>query len=672
MKNKLILFILNFLITILVKGQSISFLQSGELKLKDSSYFERRGLDILFYNNLYNGYFSDSKISGIEIIHHGVRTVTNGDVRLNSTPEQWDPVPQLLSRKVNSADNSIEAHLAYPEYHFDFTVRGEANDGGILLSVILEKPLPKELVGRAGFNLEFLPSAYFNKMYVMDGKSGLFPLYPSSSMTINKLGSIDPLPIVSGKTFVLAPEDPARRITIKAQNAELFLYDGRNKAQNGWYVVRTLIPADKSGKVVEWFLSANTLPNWIRKPVIAHSQLGYHPNQKKLAVIELDNNDTPLMTARLFKITEDGQLHEKYKDDAKVWGNYLRYRYLTFDFSSIKEEGLYILEYGEVRTKPFQISADIYGDAWHPTLDVYFPVAMDHMYVKEAYKVWHGASHLDDALQAPVNHDHFDLYAQGPLTDTPYKPGEHIPGLNVGGWYDAGDFDIRTQTIYATVLSMVQTWEAFGLKRDETAIDQKKRGVYIHKPDGKPDLLQQIEHGTLQLLAQHKSVGHAINGIIESHLTQYTHLGDASTKTDNLIYNPKLDSLQSDGFTSGSFDDRWAFTTKSTPLNYGSIAALAAASRALKSYNDTLSNECIRVAIKVWTEEHRHKPDIFYHGNTTGGQLDDEELKAAVELLISTKDPQYSKAIDGFLPEIEKQFGRFAGLALMALPYMNE
>src|SRR3990167_1143927 len=118
-------------------------------------------------------------------------------------------------------------------------------------------------------------------------------------------------------------------------------------------------------------------------------------------------------------------------------------------------------------------------------------------------------------------------------------------GLNVGGWFDAGDFDIRTQTHYSAVSNLVQVRENFGLERDETTINQKDRYVDIHHPDGKPDILQQIEHGTLQLLAQFKAVGHAINGIVEAHLSQYTHLGDASTKTDNLIYNPQLDSLES-------------------------------------------------------------------------------------------------------------------------------
>jgi len=657
------------------------------LTLNDSSYFETRGLNILVFSNYY-GLFNDEKLSGVEIIHHGVRTATNGDVRLNPTPEQWDSIPRFIERKVDRKKNTIEAFLQYPFYKFDYSIKAEAKENGMLLTVSLPKPLPKELEGRAGFNLEFLPAAYFEKTFLMDGKSGAFPLYPSGAplnppegrtfkapSLLEGVGDrLEPLPIASGKTLALAPEDAERRVVVTANSGELFLYDGRNKAQNGWFVVRTLIPSGKSGKVVEWFLTANTIPNWIRKPMIAYSQLGYHPNQKKVAVIEFDKNDSPKKTARLLKVNQDGNLEEKFKGELKSWGRYLRYNYSTFDFSPVKESGVYIIEYDNIRTKSFQIGKNIYENAWYPTLDVYFNVQMDHIFVNEAYRVWHGASHLDDALQAPPNHIHFDLYAQGPKTDSPYKPGEHVPGLNIGGWYDAGDFDIRTQTIYSVVSTLVQIWETFRLTRDETTINQQTRYVDMHHPDGKPDLLQQIEHGTLQLIAQHRAFGRAINGIVEAHLSQYHHLGDASTKTDNLIYNPKLDSLQSDGFTSGTFDDRWVFTNKSTPLNYGFIAALAAASRALKGFNDTLANECLATAKKVWDEEHSHAPDIFNWGNTTGGQLEGEELKAAVELLICTKEEKYAKRLNELAANISQGFGFAfnASYYVRAIPYMDE
>jgi hypothetical protein len=664
---------LSVVIIFVSPGCSRTHHTSDALKLNDLDYFQTRGLNVLVFSNWYDvNFFDDSKLSGIEIIHHEVRTATNGDVRLNPTPEQWDPIPELVRRKVNKEENSIEAFLIYPDYDFDYKIKAEAHNGGILLSVTLEKPLPPALVGRAGFNLEFLPAAYFEKTYLMDSVSGVFPLYPSGPMAVYKSGTTEPKPIATGKTLVLAPEDPARRVTIRAGDCNLLLFDGRNKAQNGWFVVRSLLPQGKSGKVIEWFLTANTIPRWTHPPVIAHSQVGYHPNQKKVAVIELDKNDSPLTSARLLKVTDEGKFIEKYKGRIKNWGKFLRYNYFTFDFTPVKEPGLYIIEYGDVCTKPFRIAPDIYENAWYPTLDVYLPVQMDHMFVNEAYRVWHGAAHLDDALQAPVNHKHFDLYAQGPTTDSLFEPGEHIPGLNIGGWFDAGDFDIRTPSHYQVVSNLVQTWETFRPERDETTIDQKTRFVDIHHPDGIPDLLQQIEHGTLALIAQHRAVGHAINGIIVPNLSQYTHLGDGVTMTDNLIYNPQLQPHESDGFTSGNFDDRWAFTSKSTPLNYGSIAALAAASRALRGYNDALADECLATAKKVWDEEHSHEPDLFSFGNTTGGQLEAEELAAAVELLICTKDDKYARRVNHLIPDIDERFDFHAPAAIRAIPYMDK
>lgn len=644
---------------------------NDRLSLNDNGYFESCGLNVLAFSNWYDGLFSDAKISGVELIHHDVRTATNGDVRLSPTPGQWDQTPTLVERRVDHEISTVETCLAYPDHGFTYTVRAATHGNGVLLSVDLDQPLPQELEGQAGFNLEFLPAAYFGKAYLIDGRSGMFPRYPTGPMAVSGAGTGEPQPFASGTTLVLAPEDRTLRVTIQARTGTLAIFDGRNTAQNGWYVVRSMLPSDTAGRVVEWLLTASTTQDWTRPPVIAHSQVGYHPEQQKVAVIEIDTHDRLHEHACLLKVMDDGNFVEQYRAETQAWGSYLRYHYATFDFSSVREPGLYVIEYGDVCTAVFQIAPHVYEHTWHPTLDVFFPVQMDHMFVREAYRVWHGASHLDDALQAPVNHEHFDLYAQGPTTDTPYQPGEHIPGLNVGGWFDAGDFDIRTQTQYATILDLVHTWETFRPERDQTTIDQNRRYVAIHEPDGVPDLLQQIEHGTLALIAQHRAVGHAIPGIVESNLVQYAHLGDASTKTDNRVYNPRLTEGETDGFHSGTFDDRWAFTSKSTPLNYGSIAALAASSRALRGYRDELADECLATAVRVWDEEHAHTPDLFTHGNTTGGTLESEELSAAVELLICTGNTKYAQQIVESWPAIEKDFHVHAAVAVRALPYMD-
>ena len=631
----------------------------------DREYLHTPGLDVLVFSNRYDGNFSDSKIAGVELIHHGVRTATNGDVRLSPTPEQWDPVPVVKSRTVQRASGAIDTVLAYDSPKFEYTIHAEPKNDGVVLRVVLNDVLPPELEGKAGFNLEFLPSAYFGKSYLMDEATGVLPLYPTGPTGRTPPGEIQRLPISTGHKLTLAPEDPERRVTIDAQGgAQLALLDGRNQAQNGWYVVRTLIPSNAKGTVVEWFLSAHVKPKWIRPAVIEYSQVGYHPTQKKVALIECDENAAAPGQARLLRVSANGTLKEVFAQNTKSSGAYLRYKYFNFDFTSIQEPGLYVIESAGQRSGAFRIAPDVFAHAWEPTLDVFFPVQMDHMFVQEAYRVWHGASHLDDARQAAPNREHFDLYAQGPTTDSPFKAGEHIPGLNIGGWFDAGDFDLRTQTHYAAVISLVHAWERFRPDRDETSIDQQRRRVDLHRPDGVPDFLQQIEHGTLMLIAQHRVFGHAIPGIVEPDLGQYTHLGDAVTKTDGRVDDPtKPDSAA---------DDRLAFTTATTALNYGSAAALAAASRALRGYRDALADECLTTAKKVWDFEKSRTPNLYRHGNTTGGDPQAEELRAAAELLLTTRDPRYAQRISELWPLIDSQFASQAIPALRVLPLMDK
>src|SRR5262249_19610275 len=161
--------------------------------------------------------------------------------------------------------------------------------------------------------------------------------------------------------------------------------------------------------------------------------------------------------------------------------------------------------------------------------------------------IWHGVSHMDDALQTAPNQKHFDGYSNGPSVDSPFAPSDHIPGLDRGDWYDAGDFDLRTQTEDRVVTNLVLAKEDFGVDWNETTVNEEARQVQVRKPDGIPDAVQQIEHGVLALLAQYKAFGHAIAKIISPTIQQYTHLGDDASETDERIYSPRLGRLENDG-----------------------------------------------------------------------------------------------------------------------------
>jgi endoglucanase len=659
-----------------------------KLQVSDSGYFEKQGVNVFVFSSQYNGMFFDEKTAGIEIIHHGVRTSTGGAVRLQNTPEQWDLIPVLSNRKIDKVNNTIEATLTYKEFDFSSRLVVASKGEGVEIRVYLDKPVPEKLQGNAGFNMEFLPSTYFEKSYLADGKPGYFPLHPSSNTKMEPISNkikqfggfttfddrgrgefIVTSPLTSGKTFVLAPEDLANTIKIQSVGAELMLFDGRNLGQNGWFIVRSLLPANKTGKVLTWYVEPKAIPNWKRKPVIGFSQVGYNTNQEKVAVIELDKTDVPLKTASLFQVTADGKKVEKIKAEVKSWGRYLRYNYLKFDFSKVNEPGLYFIQYGSEKTNTFSIASDVYNNIWHPTLDVWFPVQMDHMQVNEAYRIWHGAPFLDDALQAPVNIQFFDGYSMGSSTQTKYKPLERIPGLNVGGWFDAGDFDIQTGSHCNAVSSLVDTWENFKIDRDETFVDYPSRYVDIHRPDGKPDILQQIEHGTLNMVAQVKNIGHPVRGIVVPNLHQYHHLGDASTETDNLPYSSDLKPYQSDGRSSGTMDDRWAFTGRNTSLDYSTAASLAAASRALKGYNDTLSQQCLFYATQLW-EEDENRTDT---SRLAAAFRRNGKAYAALQLYITTKEEKYvTEFKDAVWQTLDRNVSFGIRQALQAIPYMDK
>ena len=629
-------------------------------------------MNVLVFANWYSGLFSDSKLSGVELIHHGVRTATNGDVRLSPTPEQWDPIPELSDRRVDRAAQRVVTTLTYPAYGFSYHVEVRADGPSVVVDVRLDAPLPPALEGKAGFNLEFLPAAYFGRTFAMDGASGLFPREAGGAMD-SVAGRLEAAPLARGSALALAPEDPLHRVEIEARDGALALYDGRDKAQNGWFVVRGLLPAARTGTVLEWRITPNQVPGWVRAPVIAHSQVGYDPRQEKVAVLESDPNDTAGAAVTLLRVAPDGGTSAVLSKPAAPWGRFLRYDYARFDFSEVREPGVYEIAYRGVRSEPFRIAADVYGpDIWSASLDTYLAEQMDHVLVRDRYRVWHGASHLDDARQAPPGHVHFDLYAQGPTTDTPYGAGDHIPGLNVGGWTDAGDFDIRTESQYAVVETLAQAYQAFHVGWDETTVRESDRFVAIRRPDGVPDILQQIEHGALQLLAQFRAVGHAIPGIVEPTLEQYTFLGDAASKTDGLVFDSALTGLAPRDGRSGVPDDRWAFTSRSTPLDYGAVAALAAASLALRGHDDSLADECLGTAERVWQGDHAAPPALFRAGNTTGGRLEDEETRAAVVLLVATRGGRaYAGRLAALAPHIDSAFFFLGGVGVRALPYMD-
>lgn len=638
---------------------SCALINAQDFKLGEKGYFSNYGVDVMAFDDIY----PEGHQGGVSIIMHGHRIATNGDIRLEHTPGQWQPVPKQRNRTVDEKNNEIVSYMSYPDssrhmvgfnpmiypdLHFNYTVRVKGEGNSVRVTVDLDRPIPAEYAGKVGFNMELFPGALFGKSWLMDGQSGIFPRQPNGPTQqwdsnidkawdnnnmkktpgdiadFNKLARKDgynPIiaddivsePYAIGKSFTVCPEDEYSRFTIVSEKSDLKLYDGRMNHNNGWFVVHCDIPAGATTAAVSWVITPNVEKDWVYSPVIQTSQVGYHPSQSKVAVIELDKRDMEIKTAQLFRLGKNGR--EKVADiKPERWGNFLRYNYLKCDFTGIKDEGMYQIQYGDSQFTLFRIAKDVYDrGVWQPVLEYFLPVQMCHMRVNEKYRVWHDFCHLDDARMAPAL-NHIDGYRQDDNTRTKYKPGDFVPGLNRGGWHDAGDFDLRVESQSGESYILALAHEAFGVDYDATSIDQNKLVTEIHQPDGKSDLLQQVEHGALSVVGGYRALGRLYRGIICNDLRQYVLLGDAGSMTDNV---------------KGNDDDRWVFTEDNPPREFTTAAHLAAVSRVLKGFNDTLSVQSLDVArelFKVTREDNK---------STSA------KIHAAVELYLTTGEDVY-------------------------------
>ena len=627
----------------------------------NSGYFQNIGVDVMAFDDIY----PEGHQSGISIIMHGNRLATNGDIRFEQTPGQWQPVPKQGERKVDVEANTITTTLAfpdesrhlqgfnpmiYPDFKFNYKVTAKSEGAAILVTVDLDKPAPEKL--KLYFNLELFPGALFGKPWIMDDKQGIFPEQPNGpvlSQPPNYLHTGDfgqpkadikqlsgdnkgynPIiaddliaePYAVGKRFTLRPDDPYNRLTIESRGASLKLYDGRMNHNNGWFVLSSQVPAGASKGAIQWLIKPNVVEDWIYPPVVQTSQVGYHPAQPKVAIIELDKRAGKMGQVSLLKITEEGA-KTIFSAPGKEWGQFLRYNYLKFDFSKIIDEGLYKVTYGSSESSIFRIAEDVYDrGVWQPVLEYFLPVQMCHMRVSEKYRLWHDLCHEDDARMAPLNLNHIDGYIQGSSTLTKFKPGDEVPGLNIGGWHDAGDYDLRVESQAGEVYILAMAYEAFNVNYDVTSIDQCRKITEIHQPDGKNDILQQIEHGTLSVVGAYRALGRLYRGIIENNLRQYVLLGDSAAITDGI---------------KGNEDDRWVFTEDNPPRELTTAAQLAAAYRVLKDFNPELSAQALEAACEIY--------DVTDASNAKAAKL-----HAAAELFISTSEQKYK---DYLLAEAE-------------------
>ena len=213
----------------------------------------------------FSDFYPEGHQGGVCVIMNGQRVATNGDIRMEPTPGQWQPVPRQLNRKAEGnrivttlcyPDSSRHLTgfnpMVYPDYVVTYTVSVEPQGSGIAVTVDLDKPVPDYLLGKVGFNLEFFPGALFGKPWLMDSQPGIYPQQPNTPLVATETNllhtgdffagkgqkaDIDHLnaqgyspftadnliaaPYAEGRKFTSRPDDPYTRLTIESLTGTL-------------------------------------------------------------------------------------------------------------------------------------------------------------------------------------------------------------------------------------------------------------------------------------------------------------------------------------------------------------------------------------------------------------------------------------------------------------------
>ena len=101
-----------FLLVVLTSSPSLFGSDFG-MKVTDKNYLDTQGFSVFLYDSTYHPVFVDQKNTAMEMILHGARIATNGDVRLMPTPEQWDLVATLKGRH----RQHVPSRFRRPEEH---------------------------------------------------------------------------------------------------------------------------------------------------------------------------------------------------------------------------------------------------------------------------------------------------------------------------------------------------------------------------------------------------------------------------------------------------------------------------------------------------------------------------------------------------------------------------
>ena len=406
------------------------------------------------------------------------------------------------------------------------------------------------------------------------------------------------------------------------------------------YLVGVRFP-ETAGQYVDLYLTFPQMPEedtW----AVRYSPIGYPAKGEKKVVLEWPKHLTRPADDRVQLQRADGTVVTQGRFGQTVTLRHMQGAFAMFDFSQVREPGNYRVVWAR-GTVEFPIRQSIFEDRlWEPTLDYLVPFQMCHAQVDLGPGMpGHPFCHMDDGIRVVAKQgrgsvDGFRSYECG---GTPYRAGDAIPCAK-GGWHDAGDCDLNIYAQGFSTYVLALAYEEFGLDRDVATLDVNAQTFKLGQPDGTPDILQQIEWGSIWLLSMMQPDGRSYVGIVKQ--PQVSGGGGWDKSTDN---------------KPGTGDEREVYVDHHSELQLMQATTLCAVSRVLRQARPQLAQTCLLAARKAYDYFRTHDEvyrNTAYFYMTHINTRDQAVVAALAELYMTTGDPAYLRELEAMTEKIEK------------------
>ena len=346
------------------------------------------------------------------------------------------------------------------------------------------------------------------------------------------------------------------------------------------------------------------------------NQVGFYPDSKKVAIL------TDNVNSKNFYVVAEKSKDTVYKGQlsAPIKSDYSSITTKTADFSAVKKQGkYYVFIPGVGNSYPFSIDKNVLEDVSKSVIKGYYYQRAGMPLEEKFAGKWHRASGYPDTK----------------VLVHPSAAGKGRPaGFVISspkGWFDAGDYNKYIINSGITVATLLSAYEDYPEYYKNLNLNIPESG------NGLPDILNETLYNLDWMLTMQDPNDGAV----------YAKCTDADF---NAMILPEL-----------ATGTRYV-VQKSTPAALDFAADMAYASRVFKAFEKQLpgySAKCLAAAKSAWNWAEQH-PDVYYDQNalnksfdpdiTTGAYGDknikDEWLWAATELLVTTKDKQYTKVFN--------------------------